>query len=204
MMGTGAVAPSNVIAQNWLDLSAEKALSNFDQRHLIAFQMQYTTGQGLGGGTLLSGWRGTLYKEWTIVTTINAGTGLPLNPFVLATAGTTGVTGSIRPDYTGAPLYSNLPAGYSVNPLAFAPAPAGQWGNAGRNTITGPDQFTMNASMRRTFRLKDRYSLDVNIDANNILNHVTFPSYNVLVNSSQFGLPPCLRMPCAFCKLLWR
>src|ERR1019366_1595727 len=100
--GVGGVSVTNVIAQNWLNLSAEKALSNLDQRHLIAFQMQYTTGQGLGGGTLLSGWRGTAFKEWTIVTTINAGSGLPLNPFVLAPAGTTGVTGSIRPNYTGA------------------------------------------------------------------------------------------------------
>ena len=187
--GVGGVSVTNVIAQNWLNLSAEKALSNFDQRHLIAFQMQYTTGQGLGGGTLLSGWRGTAFKEWTVVTTINAGSGLPLNPFILAPAGTTGVTGSIRPNYTGAPLYSNLPPGYDVNPAAFVQAPAGRWGNAGRNTITGPDQFTMNASLRRTFRLKDRYSLDVNVDATNVLNHVTFTAYNVLVNSPQFGLP---------------
>ena len=39
-----------VIAQNWLDLSAERGLSNFDQRHLLNLQMQYTTGQGIGGG----------------------------------------------------------------------------------------------------------------------------------------------------------
>src|SRR5581483_2817057 len=45
------------IAQNWLDLSAERGLSTFDQRHLLTLQMQYTTGMGLGGGTLLSGWR---------------------------------------------------------------------------------------------------------------------------------------------------
>ena len=60
-----AARATNVIAQNWLDLSAERGLSNFDQRHLLAFQMQYTTGQGIGGGTLLSGWRGALFKEWT-------------------------------------------------------------------------------------------------------------------------------------------
>jgi trimeric autotransporter adhesin len=179
---------TNVIAQNWLDLNAERGLSNFDQRHTLAFQMQYTTGQGIGGGTLLSGWRGTLFKEWTAATTINAATGMPLTPTVISALAGTGVTGPIRPDYTGAPLYE-APAGFQLNPAAYALAPLGQWGNAGRNSITGPDQFTLNLSLGRTFRLKDRYSLDLRVDATNALNHVTFASWNTIVNSGQFGLP---------------
>jgi trimeric autotransporter adhesin len=179
---------TNVIAQNWLDLSAERDLSNFDQRHLLAFTTQYTTGQGIGGGTLLSGWRGALVKEWAVSTTINAGSGLPLTPSVFSATPGTGITGPIRPDYTGAPLYT-APAGFLLNPAAYALAPAGQWGNAGRNSITGPDQFSLNASLARTFRLKDRYSLDLRFDATNALNHVVFASWNTIVNSGQFGLP---------------
>jgi hypothetical protein len=179
---------ANVIAQNWLDLGAERGLSNFDQRHLLAFQMQYTTGQGIGGGTLLSGWRGTLFKEWTAATTINAGSGLPLTPTELSAVNGTGITGPIRPDYTGAPLYT-APPGFLLNPQAYIVAPSGEWGNAGRNSITGPDQFTLNASLARTFRLRDRYSLDLRVDATNAINHVTFASWNTIVNSGQFGLP---------------
>ena len=37
------------IAQDWLDLKAERSLSSFDQRHLLSLQAQYTTGQGLEG-----------------------------------------------------------------------------------------------------------------------------------------------------------
>jgi hypothetical protein len=179
---------ANVIAQNWLDLSAERGLSNFDQRHNLALQMQYTSGHGIGGGTLLSGWRGALFKEWITGTTINAGTGLPLNPSeYLAQAGT-GFTQTLRPDYTGQPLYA-APPGYELNPAAYALSPFGQYGNAGRNTITGPVQFTLNASVGRTFRLRDRYSLNLRVDATNALNHVTFASWNTIVNSGQFGLP---------------
>ncbi len=43
------------IAQNWLNLHAERGLSSFDQRHLLNLQAQYTTGMGLGGRSLLSG-----------------------------------------------------------------------------------------------------------------------------------------------------
>ena len=127
-------------------------------------------------------------KEWTVLTQITAGTGLPLTPIYLAAAPGTGVTGSIRPDYTGAPLYS-APEGLSLNPSAYvAPAP-GEWGNAGRDSITGPAQFTMNASLGRTFRLTDRLNLDLRVDSTNALNHVTFPSWNTTVTSAQFGLP---------------
>ena len=51
---------------------------------------------GIGGGTLLSGWRGALFKEWTLLTQITAGSGLPLTPIYLSPVQGTGVTGPIR------------------------------------------------------------------------------------------------------------
>jgi hypothetical protein len=176
----------NLIAQNWLDLRGERGLSNFDQRHLLSLQMQYTTGMGLRGGSLMSGWRGGLFKEWTVSTQVTAGTGLPLTPVYLVPI--QGVTGSTRPNFTGASLY-DAPSGLALNPAAYTAPASGSWGNAGRNTITGPDQFSMNASMLRTFRLSDRYSAVLRIDAANALNHVTFPSWVTTISSAQFGLP---------------
>jgi outer membrane biosynthesis protein TonB len=178
----------SVIAQDWLDLRAERALSTFDQRHLLNLQMQYSTGMGLGGGTLLSGWKGAAFKEWTVGTQITAGSGLPLTPIYLAAVHGTGVTGSIRPDYTGAPIYA-APPGLFLNPAAYIAPTPGHWGNAGRDSITGPGQFLLNGSIGRTFRVSDRMSLDFRIDATNALNHVVFPSWNTTVGSAQFGLP---------------
>jgi hypothetical protein len=171
-----------VIAQNWLNLTAERGLSNFDQRHLATAQVQYTTGIGVGGGTLLRGWEGAAFKDWTFITNITAGSGMPLTPVYIAAVRNTGVTGSIRPDYTGAPVYA-APAGRFLNPAAYTAAAAGLWGDAGRNSITGPNQFAVNASMGRTFG-----DFDLRFDSTNALNHVTFPSWNTTVNSAQFGL----------------
>ena len=176
----GRGQPTYVIAQNWLDLGAERALSTFDQRHLLNLQMQYTTGMGLGGGTLLGGWKGALFKEWTFVTTITAGSGLPQTPVYLAAVSGTGVTGPIRPNYNGGSDLSL--ASYS------APLP-GQWGTAGRDSITGPSQFTLNASLDRVFRLKDRLNLELRFDSTNALNHVTWTVWNTTIGSPQFGLP---------------
>ncbi len=182
----GRATGGSLVAQNWLDLSAERARSNFDQRHVMSFTMQYTTGMGLHGGSLLSGWRGAVIKEWTASTQVNAASGLPLTAVYPVVVPGTGVTG-IRPNYTGASLY-DAPSGLFLNPAAYtAPAP-GQWGNAGRNTITGPLQFSLNASAQRTFRINDRFSATLRFDSVNTLNHPTFPSWGTEVSSAQFGL----------------
>jgi hypothetical protein len=179
---------SAVIAQNWLDLSAERGLSNFDQRHLMNLQMQYTSGMGIHGGTLVGGWKGRLFKEWTITTQVTAGSGFPLTPVYLTPVNGTGVTGIIRPDFTGASVYA-APPGLFLNPAAYAAPASGQWGDVGRNSIIGPAQFNLNASVGRTFRVHDRIALDLRVDSSNVINHVTFPSWNTMVTSAQFGLP---------------
>jgi hypothetical protein len=176
-------------AQNWLDLSGERGLSPFDQRHQVTVAGQYTTGMGMRGGTLLSGWRGLAFKEWTLNGTLIVGTGLPLTPSYLAAVPGTGFTGSIRGDYTGAPIYE-APAGLFLNPAAFTAPVSGQWGTAGRDSITGPGQFSLNASLGRVFRLTDRFNLEFRVDSTNVLNHVTFGSWVTTINSPQFGAPP--------------
>jgi trimeric autotransporter adhesin len=100
----------------------------------------------------------------------------------------TGITGSIRPDRTGASPY-DAPAGLYLNPAAYAAPATGKWGNAGRNSITGPSLLSLNASIGRTFRVREWVMIDLRIDSLNVLNHVTFPSWNTTVTSAQFGLP---------------
>jgi trimeric autotransporter adhesin len=178
---------SPTIAQNWLDLNAERELSTFDQRNLVTATLQYTTGMGLTE-TLLSGWRGKWFKEWTVMAKTTAGSGLPETPTFLAAAPGTGVTGTIRPDVTGAPLYTG-PSGHFLNTAAYSAPPAGEWGDARRDSIVGPDVFTFDSSLARTFRLKSTRSLDVRVDATNPLNHITYTSWNSTVNSTTFGLP---------------
>jgi trimeric autotransporter adhesin len=190
LSGQGSISSVGGIAQDWLHPEAQRGLSTTDQRHLLNFTGQYTTGMGLGGKALLSGWRGAIYKEWTISTAITAGTGLPETVICGSCIATgTGTTNSVRPNLLASP-YAGAPAGFRLNLAAFA-APTGTWGNERRDSIQGPDQFSMNASMQRTFRLHDRYTLDATLNANNVLNHVVFTGWNTSwspVNKS-FGAP---------------
>jgi hypothetical protein len=76
-----------------------------------------------------------------------------------------------------------------LNPAAYEAPAVGQWGNAGRDSIIGPGQFTLDASIGRAFPFRDHGNIDLRFDSTNALNHVTFPSWNTIVTSPQFGLP---------------
>jgi hypothetical protein len=171
---TTANLDGGVIAQNWLDLDAEHARSSFDQRHLLTAQVEYAP---------------TAYlRNWVFTSQLTLGSGLPLTPLYLTSLAGTGLTGTLRASYTGAPVDA-APEGYYVNPAAFAAPSAGEWGSAGRNSITGPAQFSLNTGITRTFVLSNRWSMDWRIDATNILNRVTYSGLNTIVGSPQFGLP---------------
>ncbi|MEO8597057.1 MAG: TonB-dependent receptor [Candidatus Solibacter sp.] len=180
----GKANTNSMIAQNWLDLSAERGPSNFDQRHMFTLQTQFSSGVGVKGGALLHGWRAAAYKGWTLVTNMTVGSGLPQSPVYLTAVKGTGVTGPLRPDVTGISVQEEV-GGRHLNPAAYAAPKAGQWGNAGRNSIVGPGQFTLNASLGRTFA----ENLDLRFDSTNVLNRVTYPGWNTVVNGAQFGLP---------------
>ncbi|MGI4980483.1 MAG: TonB-dependent receptor [Janthinobacterium lividum] len=185
-------SPAESIAQNWLDLRAERSRSSFDQRHLLKFSLQYTTGVGARGGTFLTGWRGTLLKNWTVASQLSAGSGLPQTPIYLNTVPGTGFTGTIRPNRTSAQLYTG-PSGYFLNTGAYSEPGTGQWGNAGRYSIEGPNAVTLDSSFARTFKLRDPTSFDLRVDATNLVNHVVYTGWNTITNSTTFGLPASTR-----------
>jgi hypothetical protein len=183
----GATLSGGALVQNWRDPHAEYARSSFDQRHLLTASVDYTTGSGIAGGTLLDGWTGRLVKDWTLTARVSTGSGLPVTPVYFAAAGGTGVIGSLRPDLTG--VANAAPDGSYANRDAFAAPAPGQWGNAPRNSITGPRTFSLDAAVARTFRVNNRLSMDWRIDATNVLNRVTYAGVNALITSPQFGLP---------------
>ena len=74
------------------------------------------------------------------------------------------------------------------NTAAFTAPLAGEWGNAGRNTIPGPTVFTLNGSLGRIIRFGERRSVDIQLRAQNALNHVTITNWGAVLGSSNYGL----------------
>jgi hypothetical protein len=137
---------------------------------------------------LLSGWPGHLLKEWTLLTAITTGTGLPESPSYQATVPGTGFYNIIRPSLTGASIYQSAP-GVHLNTAAYTTPASGQWGTAGRDSITGPAQFSLDSSLERTFHPTRKFNLIARVDATNLLNHAVFTGWVTTINSTQFGVP---------------
>ncbi|HTP89013.1 MAG TPA: TonB-dependent receptor [Candidatus Acidoferrales bacterium] len=187
--GAGGRGQGNTpVAQNWLDLSAERALSSFDARHNFTMQLQYSTGMGTAGGTLLNGWKGALVKDWTVSTNISLHSG---NPFTATAGGNrsqisgSAVANTVRADASGQSVSAD---GSLFNTAAFVLPAAGSWGSAGRNTIPGPTVFSLDGQLSRIFRFGERRSADLQFQAQNLLNHVTITSWGTVVGSTTYGM----------------
>jgi trimeric autotransporter adhesin len=182
-----AVSPQALsIAQDWRDLHAEQGPSAFDQRHVLSVQFQFTSGAG-DATTLAPGVWKALAKDWTITSQLTAGTGLPFTPVYFARIGDTGFVGS-RPSLTGLPVAPATEGSYA-NAAAYAVPAAGEWGNAGRNSIRGPRQFSLDASLTRAIPLRGRMSLEARVSATNVLNRVTFAAIETVITHPLFGQP---------------
>jgi hypothetical protein len=178
---------NSVLAQNWLDLKAERALSPSNQTNRLNASMQFSSGQGLHAAALLKGWKATVLKDWTISPTVTLATGMPETPVLNSVTRNTGITGQVRPEVIGS-LYPAI-GGYPFNINAFAAPPSGQWGDAGRDIVTGPTVFSLNAHAGRTIRIAERKNLDIQFDSTNLLNHKTYSGYNMTFGGNQFGVP---------------
>jgi trimeric autotransporter adhesin len=183
-VGGGRGQGSAVVAQNWLDIDAERARTAGIRTNTLNMNIQYSSGMSAQGGALMKGFKGTLFREWTFQMSSSVASGAPETATVVSrTLGGTGITGPLRAFYWGGPMFVNG----VLNAAAFTAPPAGMYGNTGRNIITGPSMFSLNGSAERTFRVGERRSINLRFAANNLLNHPVFPGWNTTVGSTQFG-----------------
>jgi hypothetical protein len=183
--GTGGTTVQFI--NNW---GLERGLSSTDQRHRM--QLDYTLSSPVGVNGMLrnGGWKTATLAGWTMTGTFIAASGTPLTATVagnLSNTGGIGALGSVRAEATGLPISGGDNPYF--NTLAFTTPPPGQFGNAGRDTIPGPFQTSLNASLNRAFRFGDsRRQLQLRLSATNALNHVVITNFGTTVGSSTYGL----------------
>ncbi|MBV9403935.1 MAG: TonB-dependent receptor, partial [Acidobacteriaceae bacterium] len=178
------------VAQNWLNIAAERGLSSFDVRHELSANFVWTSPVGGPGSHVASDTAlGRLLKDWQLSGSIMAQTGNPLTARVLNNTtqlAQTNGAGSNRAEATGEPIESG--SGFFDRDAFVLPAP-GTYGDAGRNTIPGPGLFNLNLAFARSFTISERRRIEFRVESNNVLNHVNYSSFNTTVSSINYGLP---------------
>jgi trimeric autotransporter adhesin len=186
-----------VVAQNDKDLAAEWSRSSFDVRHRFSgdFSLELPFGQGRRWVNR-EGWTNYVVGGWMMNGTISLASGQPFTPLVTGavTDVANGVNGTLRANYSGAPIAIDDPTTLLFfNTAAFSIPAAGSYGNAGRNIITGPGSFTFNMGLMKNFPVKGTRGVSLRVQANNLLNTPVWGSIGTTVNSPTFGQVTSIR-----------
>ena len=193
-VGGGSV----VVAQNPYDISADRGLSTFDQTQKFTGTWMYDLPFGDGKRFLTHGPLSHVFDGWQWSGDFTIATGFYFSPQVLGASVdiNRGVSGSVRANiFPGAKISLGNPTTAEwFNTAAFcAPGPtcvnpAGStYGDAGRDIIEGPPQFTFDMAMSKTITIKESRALELRLQATNIFNTPYFSSINTVVNASTFG-----------------
>jgi len=194
------------VAQNDLDLAAERGLSSFDQRHRFAGDFTYELPFGSNKRWLNTGAAAAVFGNWTLNGNATLASGTPFTARVLGSISdvSQGVNGTLRANYNGQPIDLADPTSLLFfNKGVFSiPAP-GTFGNAGRNTIIGPGTSVMNLGVTKNILFNQTRGLSIQILASNVFNTVQFASIDTYVNSPTFGQVTSVR-PMRRIQLLFR
>jgi hypothetical protein len=173
------------LPQNSFDTRAEKAVSSFDQRQRFTASFVYDADVL---PRLLSRWPKRLTAGWQVSGIYTLAGGVPITPFWNGTAPSgSGESANDRPNAIGDPNSGPKRWDAWFNTAAFAAAPAGTFGNGGRNTIIGPRTNAADFSVLKSTRIAERVNLQFRSEFFNLFNHPNLALPNVTVNSSGFG-----------------
>ena len=189
--GRSAVSGVTNVAQNAFDLSAERGLSSFDQRHSFTADYLWELPFGherrwLSGKTplraILGDWNWS--GDWTIAS------GLPFTPRILGNTlnVSQGVNGTQRADVVPGQLVTvpNPSIAEWFNTAAFV-APTGAFGDARRNSIEGPGSRLFDMSFTKIFPLSETRFLEFRAQFSNVFNTPQYAGSIPSVNSPTFG-----------------
>ncbi len=184
------------VAQDNLDLRAERGLSVFDVRHRLMVHHSYEFPFGErkrylshGGGPA------RVFGNWQIGGTTMLQSGTPFTARVLGNLSNNSGTGSSfseRADASGLPVglpgFEQTTVRYFDTQAFTLPAP-GRFGNAGRNTIPGPRTINFDMSLGKSVTISREKSVraDFRVEAHNVFNTPSFDRLATVVNAQDFG-----------------
>jgi hypothetical protein len=179
--------------QNPFNLAAERAISDNDITHNFTGSVIYELPFGRKQKFLAnaSAWENSILGGWQLNGITEARSGLPYN---IVLNGNNQNYPGLRPDLVGDPKLSNPTYGRTgqyFNPNAFA-APTCSIpncpGDLGRNAYFGPNFFNIDASIFKNIQIREQTSLQIRIEAYNVLNHPSFGNPNADFTDKQtFG-----------------
>jgi hypothetical protein len=180
--------------QNSYCLQCERAPSSFDTRHRLIFSSLYDLPIGKGKLVNINNrFLNAVIGGWETGGTLTLQSGVPVNLTIGGVDNSGTANGYDRPNYVYGvnPYMANETPSKWYNPDAFVEAPQGSFGNVGRNFMTAPKTFTIDAQVHKEFHMpyKENHLLQFRVEAFNVLNHPNWgePNANILSGAQTPG-----------------
>lgn len=180
---TNSVGSSNPQIQDFRNLKAERALSDFDARHRYVFSGLYVLPLHAAGRGMKR-----MAEGWSVAPVFSAQSGNPFSPIIPVVDTRGSLLAFNRPNLVpGQSLYDANPSPAQwLNKAAFATQATG-FGNSGRNILTAPGMFNLDFSVAKVTAITEKAGIQFRAEAFNILNHPNFAQPVNQTTSSQFG-----------------
>ena len=179
-----SVGSSNPQAQDFYNLRAERALSDFDARQRFVLSGIYQLPLRWDHNRLTR----RLVEGWSVAPIVNLQTGNPFSP-IIPTADPNSLETFDRPNVVaGQPLtVANPDPQLWLNKGAFSTPPTGTFGNSGRNVLRAPGFEDIDFAVSKRTVIAERVSLQLRAEAFNILNHPNFAQPSNNFTATNFG-----------------
>lgn len=165
--------------QDSRNFSAEWGPSDYDVRHRLVLSGAYDLPR-------VSRW--AALHDWQVAAVLTAQSGRPFTPRVSFDNSNTGNVGGGTFAYDRPNVVPAGTAGaVSYGGRSFAIAPRFTFGNAGRNSLTGPETITLDAMAARRIPLGSRRLLTLRLEGFNILNRTNLGLPDSFVDRATFG-----------------
>jgi Carboxypeptidase regulatory-like domain len=190
--GSGIRVPpgDQQFTQNEFCVSCDRATSSFsaDQRFVTSLLYELPFGKGkplLNHGGLIH----AIVGGWQMGSIVTLQSGFPVTVLDGKDQSNTGHQYD-RPNATGQATAlargSQDPQRF-FNTAAYVLEPFGAYGNAGRNTVTGPGLMSWDFSTLKRFPIKEQRDLEFRFEVFNMPNHPNWGIPNATVTSTSFG-----------------
>ncbi len=150
------------------NIRGEHGPADYDQRYRsvtsFAWDLPYK-GSGIAGALL---------GNWQLGGIVTIAAGFPFSPATGLDTSNTGTFGQLRPDLVGNPDPGTRTPERWFNPEAYATPAEFAFGNAGRNSLVGPETRTADLYLRKEFKIRNRARLELRVEAFNAFNHPNF------------------------------
>ena len=167
-----------------IDPNIDRGSSDFDVRHSFTAAITYALPVNTDNNIARQ-----MLRDWSADAIYRARSSTPVTPVFFQRL--FGVAASKRPNLVpGVPIYLNdaaVAGGRRINRAAFVAPPPNQQGTLGRNSLRGFTASQLDFSLRRQFKLTERYKLQFRADFFNIFNHPNFGDFDSLFESPTFG-----------------